>query len=94
MIFTSQHANVREALAAATPKLTALLADQGITLTNVQVASDTLNQQAQQQAQQQQQSGNQRRNSGVFGNSDDTTTVTRLTDVKIPVARSGLNLFV
>ncbi|KPC50264.1 flagellar hook-length control protein FliK [Amantichitinum ursilacus] len=94
VIFTSQHANVREALAAATPRLTALLADQGITLTNVQVASDSLNQQAQQQAQQQQQSGSQRRNSGVFGNSDDTTTVTRLTDVKIPVARSGLNLFV
>ena len=95
VIFTSQHANVREALAAATPKLTALLADQGITLTNVQVASDSLNQQAQQQAQQQQQSGNHRRSAFASGDDGNTPQLTRISgEVRLPVAKSGLNLYV
>lgn len=105
VVFSSQHAAVREALAAATPRLTMLLADQGIQLSNVQVASDSLNQHAQQQAQQQTQQQasqqmNQRQQSGsrqfagdmsdVYG--DGQTRV--LTDVHLPVARSGLNLYV
>ncbi|WP_035061806.1 flagellar hook-length control protein FliK [Andreprevotia chitinilytica] len=100
VIFTSQHANVREALAAATPRLTSLLADQGITLTNVQVASDSLNQQAQQQANQFQQQSDSQRNgrAGFSGWGDDgkpvAVQISHLTDIKLPVARGGLNLYV
>ncbi|GGP20531.1 flagellar hook-length control protein FliK [Silvimonas iriomotensis] len=96
VIFTSQHANVREALAAATPRLSALLADQGITLSNVQVASDSLNQQAQQQQQAQRQfDGNQGRNTNWSGDADNSTaSVAQVsTTLRIPVARSGLNLW-
>ncbi|SMC26172.1 hook-length control protein FliK [Andreprevotia lacus DSM 23236] len=102
--FTSQHANVREALAAATPKLTALLADQGITLANVQVASDSLNQQAQQQASQfsqfnQQPDGREQRQPGYAqaGNAGldrGALTTSNLGEIRVPVARSGLNLYV
>ncbi|GGP26317.1 flagellar hook-length control protein FliK [Silvimonas amylolytica] len=95
VIFTSQHANVREALAAATPRLSALLADQGITLSNVQVASDSLNQQAQQQQAQRQFGGNQGRSNTWSGDGENgTTAVTQVsTTMRIPVARSGLNLW-
>jgi flagellar hook-length control protein FliK len=102
VVFSSQHASVREALAAATPRLTMLLADQGIQLSNVQVASDSLNQHAQQQAQQQasSQQMNQQRQSRAqqfVGNlngayADGQPRV--MTDVHLPVARSGLNLYV
>ncbi|KAF0813054.1 hypothetical protein IGB42_02450 [Andreprevotia sp. IGB-42] len=101
--FTSQQASVREALAAATPKLTALLADQGITLANVQVASDSLNQQAQQQQQagqfQQQSDAREQARQRVFGGGDNLIDKTVMqtavwTDMKLPVARGGLNLYV
>jgi flagellar hook-length control protein FliK len=102
VVFSSQHASVREALAAATPRLTMLLADQGIQLSNVQVASDSLNQHAQQQAQQQASSQqmdqqHQSRSRQFAGNltdnySDGLPRV--MTDVHLPVARSGLNLYV
>ena len=105
VVFSSQHAAVREALAAATPRLTMLLADQGIQLSNVQVASDSLNQHAQQQAQQQTQQQasqqmNQRQQSGGRQFAGDMSDVYGdgqariLTDVHLPVARSGLNLYV
>ncbi len=102
VVFSSQHASVREALAAATPRLTMLLADQGIQLSNVQVASDSLNQHAQQQAQQQasSQQMNQQRQSraqqfvgdlnGAYADGQPRV----MTDVHLPVARSGLNLYV
>ncbi|GLS05247.1 hypothetical protein GCM10007860_23970 [Chitiniphilus shinanonensis] len=99
VVFASQHAGVREALAAATPRLTALLADQGIQLVDVKVASDSLNQQAQQQAfAQQQQSGNGRAPGdervsydGVEGQAQVETQV--LNGVALQVARSGLSAY-
>lgn len=102
VVFSSQHASVREALAAATPRLTMLLADQGIQLSNVQVASDSLNQHAQQQAQQQASSQqmdqqHQSRSRQFTGNLADNYSegLPRvMTDVHLPVARSGLNLYV
>jgi flagellar hook-length control protein FliK len=103
VVFSSQHASVREALAAATPRLTMLLADQGIQLSNVQVASDSLNQHAQQQAQQQassqqmEQQQHQSRSRQFAGNPIDNYSdgVPRvMMDVHVPVARSGLNLYV
>lgn len=96
IVFTSQHAAVREALAAATPKLTALLADQGIQLVNVQVASDSLNQHAQEQARQQfassdtRSGGHDSYRSLIEGQEIPRT----LTGVSIPVARSGVSLYV
>jgi flagellar hook-length control protein FliK len=102
VVFSSQHASVREALAAATPRLTTLLADQGIQLSNVQVASDSLNQHAQQQSHQQassQQMDSQRqpRSRNFLGDltgayADGQPQV--LVDIHVPVARSGLNLYV
>jgi flagellar hook-length control protein FliK len=102
VVFSSQHASVREALAAATPRLTMLLADQGIQLSNVQVASDSLNQHAQQQAQQQasgQYMDQQRQSRSQQFTGDLTGTYADgqpriLNDVALPVARSGLNLYV
>lgn len=97
VVFTSQNAAVREALSAATPRLTALLADQGIQLVNVQVASDSLNQQAQEQARQQAAFGNQsesrQRMTGQFA-SENIGEQRVLTGVNIPVARSGVSLYV
>lgn len=97
VIFTSQSASVREALAAATPRLTALLADQGIHLTNVQVASDSLNQQAQEQARQQAAFGNngesRQRVVNPFG-LEGAVEQRVLSGVNIPVARSGVSLYV
>jgi flagellar hook-length control protein FliK len=97
VIFTSQHAAVREALAAATPKLSALLADQGIQLVNVQVASDSLNQQAQEQSHQQQAATFSGR--GQDGRSGQRPlhelTMPRWSgEVTVPVARSGVSLYV
>lgn len=98
IVFTSQQASVREALAAATPRLTALLADQGITLTNVQVASDSLNQHNQQQAAQQQASGGHRqrgaRDAGLFDLAPADIGVVNLGEIRVPVARSGVSLYV
>ncbi|TJZ72913.1 flagellar hook-length control protein FliK [Chitiniphilus eburneus] len=99
VVFASQHAGVREALAAATPRLTALLADQGIQLVDVKVASDSLNQQNQQQAfAQSQSSGNgrepgaeRRAFDGVEGSAQVESHL--LTGVTLPVARSGLNAY-
>ncbi len=101
VIFTSQHAAVREALAAATPKLTALLADQGIVLQNVQVASDSLQQQQQNAFQQQQ--GNRYNHShpvapmgndlfaqGVGGGE----RILTLNDLRMPVGSTRVSLFV
>lgn len=96
VVFASQHAAVREALAAATPRLTALLADQGIQLVNVQVASDSLQQQAQEHARQQ--AGfmgmNGHEPSGVVLPSGVSTEVELLTGVSIPIARSGVSLYI
>lgn len=96
VVFTSQHAAVREALAAATPRLTALLADQGIQLVNVQVASDSLQQQAQQQSRNQ--AALPGRNGGTgefFGQLPDSVVEKRsLTGVGLQVARSGVSLYV
>ncbi|WP_410497434.1 flagellar hook-length control protein FliK [Chitinibacter sp. S2-10] len=106
VIFTSQHAAVREALAAATPKLTALLADQGIVLHNVQVASDSLQQQQQQQQQQasQQQQDNRFNSSssasrygvemnGVAGKGG-AERVVNLSDLRLPAGSTRVSLFV
>ncbi|WP_432721741.1 flagellar hook-length control protein FliK [Jeongeupia wiesaeckerbachi] len=97
VVFASQHAAVREALAAATPRLTALLADQGIQLVNVQVASDSLNQHAQQQ---QAQSGQDSRSSrpeprGVSGVSADQPAELRvdLGTRRLPVSGGGLSFY-
>jgi len=96
VVFASQHAGVREALAAATPKLTALLADQGIQLVNVQVASDSLNQHAGQQASAQQHAGGQR--SQQFGGpvaQDIIQVEPYLLDgaMTLPVARGGVSFY-
>lgn len=102
VIFTSQHAAVREALAAATPKLTALLADQGIVLQNVQVASDSLQQQQQNAFQQQQ--GNRYNHSQpvapmgneVFaqGVGSAAERILTLNDLRVPVGSTRVSLFV
>ncbi|AZN37933.1 flagellar hook-length control protein FliK [Iodobacter ciconiae] len=102
VVFSSQHASVREALIAATPRLTMLLADQGIQLSNVQVASDSLNQHTQQQAQQQASSQymdqqRQSRSQQFFADLPNTYAEGQprvMTDMALPVARSGLNLYV
>jgi flagellar hook-length control protein FliK len=96
VVFASQHAGVREALAAATPRLTALLADQGIVLTNVQVASDSLNQQPFQQAFQQHAGEQGRARQGMTAGqaADDDVKIRELGAVRMPVARSGVSLYV
>lgn len=95
IVFTSQHAAVREALAAATPRLTALLADQGIVLTDVQVASDSLNQQQFQQAYQQQDAQKQRgATSAVPDDGIHEPVMLDLGSIRVPVARSGVSLYV
>ncbi|BCL74461.1 hypothetical protein JHS3_01970 [Jeongeupia sp. HS-3] len=93
IVFASQHAAVREALAAATPRLTALLADQGIQLVNVQVASDTLNQHTQQQAQTGHDSGPAQR--GMASQSTDQPTDLRvdLGTLRLPVGGGGLSFY-
>ncbi|MBE9609957.1 flagellar hook-length control protein FliK [Chitinilyticum piscinae] len=98
VVFTSQHAAVREALAAATPRLTALLADQGIQLTDVQVASDSLQQHQQQAAQQQAQSnqGGAPRSGGTFAERDGVAgnhTLPVIGELRVPVARSGVSFY-
>ncbi|WP_028453346.1 flagellar hook-length control protein FliK [Chitinilyticum aquatile] len=102
VVFTSQHAAVREALAAATPKLTALLADQGIQLVDVKVASDSLQQQhhQQQQAAQQQSYPNEQGTaraaaSYAFAGQDAVmANVSEGLSVRLPVARGGVSLYV
>jgi len=95
IVFASQHAAVREALAAATPRLTALLADQGIVLTNVQVASDSLNQQHFQQTDQQQDGRQQQGGYSAEAVLGDAEVVVReLGAIRVPVARSGVSLYV
>lgn len=101
VVFASQNAGVREALAAATPKLTSLLADQGIHLVNVQVASDSLNQQAQNQSQQQQAAtfsqGNpsdSRRDNPRYGVTVGSEEIRAIGNVSLPVARSGVSLYI
>lgn len=96
VVFTSQNAGVREALSVAIPRLTALLADQGIQLTNVQVASDSLNQQAQDQTRQQNAFNNRsdgRKESSAF-ELENSGTRRVLTGITMPVARSGVSLYV
>jgi flagellar hook-length control protein FliK len=99
IVFTSQHAAVREALAAATPKLTALLADQGIVLSNVQVASDSLQQQ-QQQAQRQDnpytpsQQPSPYASSAGLGNIAGVERILNLNDLRIPAGSTRVSLFV
>lgn len=100
VVFSSQNAAVREALAAAMPRLTALLADQGFTLTNVQVASESL-QQHQQQNQQQMASGSQQQNSGrELGatyaglTGGEIEPMQELGALRLPVAKGGVSLFV
>ncbi|WP_273431633.1 flagellar hook-length control protein FliK [Chitinibacter tainanensis] len=102
VVFTSQQAAVREALAAATPKLTALLADQGIVLNNVQVASESLQQQqqnafAQQQSQQRQSSGQPALPYGQLDAANGTQVLDRvinLSDVRVPGGSTRVSLFV
>lgn len=97
VVFASQHAAVREALEAATPKLTALLADQGIQLVNVQVASDSLHQQAQEQSRQQQASsfsGGDRGQRNGSAYEPESSAPNWIGDVTVPVARSGVSLYV
>jgi flagellar hook-length control protein FliK len=104
VVFSSQNAAVREALAAAMPKLTTLLADQGFTLTNVQVASDSLQQHQQQQHQNQQaatgsgfnQQNSNRNLGGVYGAQVgiDGEKMQELGPLRLPVAKGGLSLFV
>jgi flagellar hook-length control protein FliK len=104
VVFSSQNAAVREALAAAMPRLTTLLADQGFTLTNVQVASDSLQQHQQQQNQNQQaatgsgfnQQNTNRDLGGVYANQVgiDGEKMQELGPLRLPVAKGGLSLFV
>lgn len=102
VVFTSQHAAVREALAAATPKLTALLADQGIVLHNVQVASDSLQQHQQQSAFQQQQGErfNSQHSASPIGaerltvNSAGIERAIQLNELRVPVGATRVSLFV
>ncbi|QLI80718.1 flagellar hook-length control protein FliK [Chitinibacter fontanus] len=102
VVFTSQHAAVREALAAATPKLTALLADQGIVLHNVQVASDSLQQQQQSAFQQQQQGGrfNSQQSASPTGgerlvaNLPGIERTIQLNELRVPVGATRVSLFV
>jgi flagellar hook-length control protein FliK len=100
VIFTSQHAAVREALAAATPKLTALLADQGIVLQNVQVASDSLQQQQQNAFQQQtHHSGSPAHRASLAGemansNLAGVDRVVNLAELRMPVGSTRVSLFV
>lgn len=101
VVFASQHAAVREALVAATPRLTALLAEQGIQLVNVQVASDSLQQQTQGQMQQQShwqgaddkpaQAGRQ---AWVNHPLAETGSAGSPVAVALPVARSGVSLYI
>lgn len=105
VVFSSQNAAVREALAAAMPRLTTLLADQGFTLTNVQVASDSLQQHQQQQHQNQQAANgsgfNQQQNGSrdlgsIYGNQTGYAgeVMQELGPMRLPVAKGGLSLFV
>lgn len=97
VVFASQHAAVREALATAVPRLTALLADQGIQLVNVQVASDSLQQQAQNPSSQQQSfsfSGNGQGARGESAFRSDVSVSRNLSELALPVARSGVSLYV
>ncbi|WP_348944095.1 flagellar hook-length control protein FliK [Chitinibacter sp. FCG-7] len=102
VVFTSQHAAVREALAAATPKLTALLADQGIVLQNVQVASDSLQQQqqnafSQQQAQQFDSPAGGTRHGTIANTMGNETGIERrvnLSDLRLPAGSTRVSLFV
>ncbi|XZG71225.1 flagellar hook-length control protein FliK [Chitinibacteraceae bacterium HSL-7] len=96
VFFASQHAAVREALAAATPKLTALLADQGIQLVDVKVASDSLNQQAQQQSAQQNQAQQQRGQMAAAASRFDAASWSAAggeVSMSLPVARSGVSFY-
>ncbi|GHD55467.1 flagellar hook-length control protein FliK [Jeongeupia chitinilytica] len=94
VVFASQHAAVREALAAATPRLTALLADQGIQLVNVQVASDTLNQHAQQQAQPDPRTPQQgQRSSAGTGTVEPAELRVDLGTRRLPVSGGGLSFY-
>ncbi|WP_297572480.1 flagellar hook-length control protein FliK [uncultured Deefgea sp.] len=107
VVFSSQNAAVRDALAAAMPRLTALLAEQGFTLSNVQVASDTLQQHQQQQAQQNQSQwggmnqGQQPASHGrelgltygmAAGLVDENPLESSM--VRLPIQKGGLSLFV
>lgn len=101
VVFSSQNAAVREALAAAMPRLTALLADQGFTLTNVQVASDSLQQHQQQQNQQQAASSSQQQSSGrelgaayAVLQGGEAEKMQELGPLRLPVAKGGVSLFV
>ncbi|AOY01712.1 hypothetical protein BJP62_15335 [Jeongeupia sp. USM3] len=92
VVFASQHAAVREALAAATPRLTALLADQGIQLVNVQVASDSLNQHAQQQAQSDP-GPSQQRSPGGTSAAEPAELRVDLGTRRLPVSGGGLSFY-
>jgi flagellar hook-length control protein FliK len=100
VVFSSQNAAVRDALAAAMPRLTNLLADQGFTLTNVQVASDSLQQHQQQQNQQQAASGSNQQNSGrELGaayalQGGEVEKMQELGALRLPLAKGGVSLFV
>ncbi|WP_288841271.1 flagellar hook-length control protein FliK [uncultured Deefgea sp.] len=105
VVFSSQNAAVRDALAAAMPRLTALLAEQGFTLSNVQVASDTLQQHQQQQAghnqsqgmnQGQQQAQNGREPGFTYGMATGLVDEKSqdISTVRLPIQKGGLNLFV
>ena len=104
VVFSSQNAAVREALAAAMPRLTTLLADQGFTLTNVQVASDSLHQHQQQQHQNQQTTSGSGFNQqsagrdlgGVYGvpAGIDGEKMQELGPMRVPLAKGGVSLFV
>jgi flagellar hook-length control protein FliK len=87
------------------PRLTTLLADQGFTLTNVQVASDSLQQHQQQQQNQNQQaatgSGFNQQNANrdlreVYGVqvAGDGEKMQELGPLRLPTAKGGLSLFV
>lgn len=104
VVFSSQNAAVREALVAAMPRLTTLLADQGFTLTNVEVASDSLQQHQQQQNQNQQaasgsgfnQQNTNRDLGGMYGAQVgiDGQKLQELGPMRLPLSKGGLSLFV
>lgn len=96
VVFASQHAAVREALAAATPRLSALLADQGIHLADVQVASDSLQQHAQQQTKQQTTSSGRQegRYEGFRHAAAPAVEAHLFGELSVPVARSGVSFYV
>ncbi|HEY7987281.1 MAG TPA: flagellar hook-length control protein FliK [Methylophilaceae bacterium] len=94
--FMTQHAAVREAIEAATPKLREMMGDSGINMGSVSVNVGTFSQQQQDQAAQQQQAANNRNNNASnndfsFGTtSADTAPVETVTTTVRPLRDLGM----